>query len=703
MKILLLVPSIIIAVNLLAFPSSLVIFTPLLAEESGRLERQSADSASDLLSANTARKRQGSFQERHWLAISVASSFLAILIVLLAFLLAVGRKAQGRDTHANPQIDYGGQRTFPGQTQTHMLEGEERYRVVADFAFNWEYWLGSDGQFRYISPSVERITGYSADDFVGAPDLFERIMHPEDKVLYARHLADCENRESRDPHELQFRIIRQDGSVVWIEHTCRAVYLADGTYGGQRASNRDITARKLAEERLQTAERQFRAILEASTESVFLMDRDGKLLVANRTTADRLGTDLETLSGKNIYDLLPPDVAERRKRIVQQVLETAKPVRFEDERSAQVFLNSVRPIVEPDGKINHLAVFGRDITEEKRVKAEIEESTRKLSQANLMFQLVIDTIPLRIFWKDRNLIYLGCNRLFAADAGREDPSELLGDNDYHMSWKEQADLYRKDDLDVMLADSPKINYEERQTAVDGNLIWILTSKVPLKDVEGNVIGILGTYDDITERKLMEARLRESEERYRNLFRNNHAVQLVIDPETGQIIDANPAACRYYGYDRSTFKTMNVSSINTLSPDQILEEMARARAEQRNRFYFSHRLANGEVRPVEVYSGPIMLMGRQVLYSIIHDISERKKAEEEKEKLILELQDALSSIRVLRGMITICSSCKKIFNDKGQWEQMEMYIRDHSEAEFSHGICPGCAEKLYPDFFKKVDE
>lgn len=584
-----------------------------------------------------------------------------------------------------------------------MYDSEDRYRIVADFAYDWEYWLGPDGQFEYISPSVERITGYSADDFARSPDLLQRMIHPEDKAVYAGHLADCKSRQSLDRHDLQFRIIKEDASVAWIEHTCQAVYLSDGTYGGQRVSNRDITARKLAEERFHTGERQFRAILEASTESVFLMDRDGKVLVANKTTADRLGTDLEALLETNIYDLLPPDVVERRKRIVQQVLETAKAVRFEDERSGKSFLNSVRPIVEPDGKINHLAVFGCDITEEKRVKAEIEGSTRKLAQTNLMFQLVIDMIPMRIFWKDRNLVYLGCNRLFAADAGREEPSELLGDNDYHMSWKEQADLYRKDDLDVMLTDSPKINYEEPQTTVDGNRIWILTTKVPLKDVEGNIIGILGTYDDITERKQIEERLRESEERYRHLFENNHAVQLVIDPETGRIIDANPAACLYYGYDRDTFRTMRISSINTLSPDQIHAEMARAETEQRYHFYFSHRLANGEIRPVEVYSGPIMLMGRRVLYSIIHDISERRKAEEEKEKLILELQDALSSIRVLRGMITICSSCKKIFNDKGQWEQMELYIRDHSEVEFSHGICPGCAEKLYPEFFKKTEE
>jgi hypothetical protein len=83
-----------------------------------------------------------------------------------------------------------------------------------------------------------------------------------------------------------------------------------------------------------------------------------------------------------------------------------------------------------------------------------------------------------------------------------------------------------------------------------------------------------------------------------------------------------------------------------------------------------------------------------------NITERKRAEEERERLIIELRDALSTIRTLRGMLPICSSCKKIRNDDGYWEQIDVYIRDHTEAEFSHGICPECAKKLYPQYYKE---
>ena len=121
-------------------------------------------------------------------------------------------------------------------------------------------------------------------------------------------------------------------------------------------------------------------------------------------------------------------------------------------------------------------------------------------------------------------------------------------------------------------------------------------------------------------------LRESEERYRSLFENNHAVMLLIDPDTGWIVDANPAAAAYYGWTREELCHKKINEINTLSPAALRAEMDRARGAQRNHFHFRHRLADGSVRDVEVFSGPIALSGLSLLYSIVHDITERKAAE-----------------------------------------------------------------------------
>jgi len=153
--------------------------------------------------------------------------------------------------------------------------------------------------------------------------------------------------------------------------------------------------------------------------------------------------------------------------------------------------------------------------------------------------------------------------------------------------------------------------------------------------------------EIAMRAQTEEKLRESEQRYRSLFKNNHAVMLLIDPESADIRDANPAACSFYGWSHEELTSMKITDINMLSQEQVFQEMKRAKSEERRHFFFRHRLANEEVRDVEVYSGPIRLRGRELLYSIIHDITDRKRTEQELrnskdlfEKVFTSQQDAL---------------------------------------------------------------
>ncbi|MDQ6967007.1 MAG: PAS domain-containing protein, partial [Mariprofundaceae bacterium] len=115
-----------------------------------------------------------------------------------------------------------------------------------------------------------------------------------------------------------------------------------------------------------------------------------------------------------------------------------------------------------------------------------------------------------VFWKDRDSRYLGCNALFAQDAGFATPEEIIGKTDVDMGWKEQAEWYRADDQAAMQSGEARLTYEEPQTTPDGEHIWLCTSKVPLRNHVGDVIGILGIYDDITERKLAAQTIQDSE-------------------------------------------------------------------------------------------------------------------------------------------------------------------------------------------------
>ncbi len=151
------------------------------------------------------------------------------------------------------------------------------------------------------------------------------------------------------------------------------------------------------------------------------------------------------------------------------------------------------------------------------IQTSLDDMAQELARANGLLKLVVDTAPVRIFWKDHDCRYLGCNSIFARDAGKQSPHELIGQDDYQMTWAPEADLYRGDDMRVMASGQPLINYEEPQTTPDGRTIWLSTSKVPLRDASGAVIGVLGIYDDITERKNAEQELREAVTEQRTLI------------------------------------------------------------------------------------------------------------------------------------------------------------------------------------------
>ena len=134
--------------------------------------------------------------------------------------------------------------------------------------------------------------------------------------------------------------------------------------------------------------------------------------------------------------------------------------------------------------------------------------------------------------------------------------------------------------------------------------------------------------EIQSRKIAEEKVKESELRFRLLFEENKAVELIVDPSDGQIVEANNAAVDFYGYSHDHICSMYIDQINTLTEGEVSEEMARAKTEARTHFYFQHKLASGEVRDVEVHSGPVQWNGREMLYSIIHDVTIEKRLQDE---------------------------------------------------------------------------
>jgi PAS domain S-box-containing protein len=168
-----------------------------------------------------------------------------------------------------------------------------------------------------------------------------------------------------------------------------------------------------------------------------------------------------------------------------------------------------------------LEVYEKSVMENSEAiyteNTKLRETEEALKESKQFLQTVLDTSPFRIFWKDRDFRYLGCNRSFALDAGFHEPEEIIGKRDEDMPWRDRFELYRADDRKIIKSGKPKMLYEEPLTVSAGREIWLMVNKTPLRDASGNIHGVLGTYMDITEYRNAKEALRESEEKFRALI------------------------------------------------------------------------------------------------------------------------------------------------------------------------------------------
>ncbi|MCB1852704.1 MAG: PAS domain S-box protein [Gammaproteobacteria bacterium] len=277
--------------------------------------------------------------------------------------------------------------------------------------------------------------------------------------------------------------------------------------------------------------RRFRRLLDFSNDMIVVLEpNNGVIVDANQTmcrfvnmSIDEIKlTSASTLFGSfALFEQWNSDIEQIRRegRLIRELTGrrhggsalnvelNAYYVEDNDESYIVIILRDIEARRQAEMELRHHRDHLQELVDEKVEK--LTEANKAVQEAGQMLQLVLDSIPVRVFWKDSNLVYLGCNKLFAMDSGYEESSDLVGLTDYDMGWLEQADLYQADDRDVMQKGEAKLGYEEPQTTPDGNTIWLQTSKIPLRDIDGNVVGILGTYEDITTRKQAEEQLKLS--------------------------------------------------------------------------------------------------------------------------------------------------------------------------------------------------
>lgn len=231
-----------------------------------------------------------------------------------------------------------------------LLESEQRFRMLADFTHDWEYWIAPDGNYFYVSPSCERITGYHPDEFIRETGLFKKIIHPDDRALLDGHFN--KDLMSRDATSFDFRIRSRNGKERWIAHICQPVYDENGHFAGRRASNRDITERKLAEQALHQAHRK----LERQVQ---------KRSLQLKISAEELNAkQKELLNSKFQLEQLNKELLETNKAISVLAKYIDKNRKNTESNIAGTINSSIMPIIEdmrrsktPDNLQSHLDIL----------------------------------------------------------------------------------------------------------------------------------------------------------------------------------------------------------------------------------------------------------------------------------------------------------------------------------------------------------
>jgi diguanylate cyclase (GGDEF)-like protein/PAS domain S-box-containing protein len=247
------------------------------------------------------------------------------------------------------------------------------------------------------------------------------------------------------------------------------------------------------------------AALEAAANAIVITDSHGTIIWVNHAFTTMTGYSREEALGNNPRLLKSGEQSVSYYANLWSTISSGKVWRGEivnqrKDGTSYTEEMTITPVTRDVGNPdNYFVAIKQDVTERKR-------SEEELYRAHQMLQTLLNTIPQRVFWKDRNCSYVGCNRAFATDAGLNDPAEIIGKSDFDLVWSETAEVYRTDDKLVMEQGSAKLGYEEIQDRPDGGRVWLRTSKLPLSDREGKVTGVIGTYEDITDRKVAEDRV-----------------------------------------------------------------------------------------------------------------------------------------------------------------------------------------------------
>ena len=501
------------------------------------------------------------------------------------------------------------------RSQEALLDSETRYRGLFDLSPDpITLTRTRDGVLVKVNPAWCALTGLSAEEALGPTAAsLGTFPNPEHRIQL---VADIEREGVASSREVQIRGAGGDIRQVLMSATTlnlegEPLLLVMG---------KDVSERHWAEVALRESEARFRVVAEGSPVAL-LLQREGLIRYLN-PAALRLfsASDSSRLIGQPFLDRIHPEDREASKVRIQSIQSTDREMPLRQLR--YLALDGEVVEVEATGrKVSYegqeaILVFAQDITERKRL---LDRNTRLLREqaiilenANVGISVVVDR---KQAWVNPWMVKTFGYRM--EEMVGQTTRMLYGDDETYQRLGQEA--Y------PVLAKGETYETVQRLTRKDGQPLWVHYNGRAI-DPSDLSQGTLWLLNDITRTKEDQDALRESEMRFRAMFELNLAPQLIIDPDNGIILDANQAATAFYGYVLEELRGSPISQLNQMPEEKIFAAMAQARKLGLRHFEFQHRLADGRIREVEVYSSPIPMGPRTVLYSVVHDITERKAAQ-----------------------------------------------------------------------------
>jgi PAS domain S-box-containing protein len=423
------------------------------------------------------------------------------------------------------------------ELKSHALKKSEQHiRLMGDnlpnvTIFQLSYTKEKSFRFNYISKGYERALGFDRDQVMNDARLAYDHVYEEDIPLLQKTFLQSKDRLL--PADFKFRVLDISGNLKWlyvsaVPHFDQEVLIWDGFM-------QDISVNKHIEDALVEENRNFQNLFETIDDFLLVCDMNGQLIHTNPSVEMRLGYSRNDLKSMSIFELY----AEDSRAEIYQVI-----ARMQSEQSTTCGL----PLQMGNGGIipvemnifqgswkNKKVIFGvaRDIASRQRTESALRESQQ-------MLQLIMDTIPMSVFWKDKDSVYLGCNKTFIRECGLESIDDVVGKTPFDLFTPLVAPEVIERDQTVIGTNQPLFNQLQSHTRSDGSIGWREISKIPLRDDEGRAVGVLGVWRDVTEKNLAEERLKrtlEDMERFNQLMRGRERRTLELKAEINHLLKA----------------------------------------------------------------------------------------------------------------------------------------------------------------------